>query len=94
MPTMAFGTVLNENQIKDAADGRAIIVDGISKEEKPFTVKVHYDKDLNTFIADKFINKNELNELVNKEAIKSYKIDGRIDFSKNDDITQNKGPKI
>lgn len=95
MPTMAFGTALNENQIKDAADGKAIIVDGISKEEKPFTVKVHYDKDLNTFIADKFINKNEL---VNKESEesnkKTYKIDGRIDFTKNDDVTQNKGPKI
>lgn len=60
MPLAAFGANLTKEQIREASEGKSIIVEGLSKEQKPFTVKAHYDKELNSFIADKFVNKNDL----------------------------------
>lgn len=60
MPLAAFGANLTKEQIREASEGKSIIVEGLSKEQKPFTIKAHYDKELNSFIADKFVNKNDL----------------------------------
>lgn len=72
MPTKVFGVELNEEQKMIATQGKSLIIDGISKDEKPFSVKVHYDQELNSFIADKFIKKTETTK-VEEEMKQKYK---------------------
>ncbi|PWN59566.1 hypothetical protein [Chryseobacterium oncorhynchi] len=72
IPTKVFGVELNEEQKMIATQGKSLIIDGISKDEKPFSVKVHYDQELNSFIADKFIKKTETTK-VEEEIKQKYK---------------------
>ncbi|PWN62421.1 hypothetical protein C1631_022920 [Chryseobacterium phosphatilyticum] len=82
MPVAAFGTALTKEQIQEASQGKSIIVDGISRESKPFSVKVHYDKDLNAFIADKYVNNAATIKITTESTIKE------------DSFKEKRGPKI
>ncbi|PWN59963.1 hypothetical protein [Chryseobacterium oncorhynchi] len=53
-----FGKNLSDEQIDKLVDGKSIVLN-VEKEEKNYSVKVHYDSDINQVVFDNFVNKTE-----------------------------------
>lgn len=53
-----FGQLLKPEQVSKLVEGKAIILD-IENDKKDYSVKVHYDSDINQIIFDNFVNKSE-----------------------------------